>query len=847
MKKPLLKFRMNTRPNFSRGQLVSFAAKYDTICPCAIVSAPRLSKGSPAERRLPAAEGIFLPDDLCEWLTSKLEVNAVLQTSLYGNFPYSLDGSSNLSLLDREEKAMKDSGLLKPEAFQAQLATGLNEVRFIRPRDNASIRKLREDLRLIDQTGLRRRVTILMPIHELANTKTFLSTSQSLLLKPGYANVTQVLLLDGQRITFSNGSSRTTSLLRLAVLTVSSETSGGNLSSPIVKTGDRAPGVTYASQSLWLKKHSAQSIKFLLQKRRAKEILSRLRPVARVAMEGHSMDRHFVPVVATFDSATEADSVVTSVSASQQPVFMAPNFDFYYGDLGVYNVITTCETPASYLYTTLDAKWVYPISHTCYRVGTMMSWTELVQRLSFNSDRITRLSNDEGSCYEPADSDTDRGDPEESPDEVTLRFTGFPTCVSRRALIEALGTYVDEIWLETARFAPDGGALLVTVGSESTVIDKAGDEDGLETAFGPLLVNVTDLPSRSQNNLPDAKEEHQASFGRLLDFFGPVTERNSNERKEEEDEKERGTSETKQAEKKDRERERGEGREKNSGTGISPDSVVCPNWADDTNDTGSNSNDSDGIKERERKSEPFNSKTGLDSGGMATPQPKNSSQNSQDSCFVPDTQNTSPNSQSQKPTVLNNATQPDSPKHTSHETISTRIVEAVEKHLPADSPVLPSAVQDELAGMEDSVLIDLLSSPAAIRNEILGIVEMLSENVCTTEENSPRSSYSDSDRERLMINVANSSHTTLDSFDEGPQVTLRTHDQKIQVLPPSSLTATETDTQTWADLADDRESVDKAARSRSSENDPEESSSPDRKKIRVQPTKTSDASGAGRQ
>ena len=274
MKKPLLQFRMKTRPNFSKGQLVSFAARYDTVCPCGIASTPKFSGDGPADQHLSLpAEGIFLPDGLCEWLASTLEVNATLQAGLYGSFQYSLAGTPNLSLLDREEKAMTDSKLLEPQTVQTQLAKGLNEVRFIRPLDNGSSRKLREDLRLIDRAGLHRRVTVLMPIHELANAETLLSTSQSLLLKPGFVNVTQVLLTNGQRILFTTTNNRTTTFQRLAVISVSSGNDGSN-SPPDVKVAGQAPGVTCASQSLWLKKHSTQSVKFLLQRGKAKEILS---------------------------------------------------------------------------------------------------------------------------------------------------------------------------------------------------------------------------------------------------------------------------------------------------------------------------------------------------------------------------------------------------------------------------------------------------------------------------------------------------------------------------------------------------------------------------------------------
>ena len=62
--------------------------------------------------------------------------------------------------------------------------------------------------------------------------------------------------------------------------------------------------------------------------------MNHLRPVARVVGEAHEMDRHFTPIVATFNTEIEATRLTKQIATSRTPVFMAPALDYYYGDLG---------------------------------------------------------------------------------------------------------------------------------------------------------------------------------------------------------------------------------------------------------------------------------------------------------------------------------------------------------------------------------------------------------------------------------------------------------------------------------------------------------------------------------
>ena len=174
-------------------------------------------------------------------------------------------------------------------------------------------------------------------------------------------------------------------------------------------------------------------------------------------------------------------------------------------------------------------------------------------------------------------------------------------------------------------------------------------------------------------------------------------------------------------------------------------------------------------------------------------------------------------------------------------------------------------MQDQLLNLEEENLKTLFASRAAMRQEILDIVAQLMEHNSTplptasqdkVDRTSARSArtathlpnHQHADKPTLLALsheiITNDTPITTDSSARGHQVTLRMHDKKTQVLPLSPPTASMTDTQTWADLGEDSEGDSSAGSSRS-EN--EESSSPDRKKMRVQPIETDDTSGIGEQ
>ena len=200
---------------------------------------------------------------------------------------------------------------------------------------------------------------------------------------------------------------------------------------------------------------------------------------------------------------------------------MAPAFDFYYGDLEVFNITTVAETPAAVLYPMFEAKWVYPISRTRYRMGTSLTWTHLVRVALDCSDRITKIFNDAGMSFEPAKSVAGNdSDPDEKDlDGTVLKLTGFPPCISRHALIEAVCQFDESTSLDAFQFSSDGQALLVTVDEGSKLAESAENGENLDTAFGEINVQVAKDAVRTHGSSQDAKT-HQESLEHLLGLFG---------------------------------------------------------------------------------------------------------------------------------------------------------------------------------------------------------------------------------------------------------------------------------------------------------------------------------------
>ena len=896
MRRPLLKYRTSNRPNFRQGQMVSFFAKWDMTGPVEIASDPKPSNGSLSEKqRHIHTGGVVLPDPLCEWLSDQ-GVNAIHQAGLHGKFPYVLESQHSLGLLEREEKTMRDSGMLESENLQAQLKQGLHEVRFIRPRDNASIRRLRDDLLQVDQAGLQRWITVLVPVHDLSVCRSFRSTCQTLLLKPGFLNIGQIKLLDRQQLTFPSRGGTSSSFLRLAVIRVSSDTKDGRIS-PAVQTDASAPSTSSASQKLWLKKHSAQAVKFLLRKGKAKEVKDRLRPVARVVDEAHEMDRHFTAIVATFNSETEAVRLTKQVAASKTPVFMAPAFDYYYGDLGVFNVITTSETPASFLYEAFEAEWVYPVSRTRYRFGTHMGWTKLMRVVRASSDRLAEIFSDGGYRFEPK-LDVESESEEEDLDGMLLKLTGFPSCVGRLALTEAIGQFDEDASepLEASYFSNDGRALMVTVNAGGKLADLAGKEEDLNTDFGPIAVQAVGKPLRAP--VQGTKKARHESMNQLLSLFGPLGDVKESEEREDQMSR-RGEYERKSETKKKTELEEDQvsdeitekQREELPHTLENPDSGhQNPKRASNT--LVSQEDGQAGIM-------PSSPNCHTDSGPLGSQPTSDSDSKGQTGQLVPGTQTTQLESPTQHDKralhrvvsmmltpsqmhlhekitntlislpALDRKNLLDNPglmaaklpelvnAHTAEVAVTSQLSMAVAKYLTIDQLYLTDRVLDELHKIDQAELMQICESPDLLRREILNTVDYLSEPWVATAPASPVVTGSISEREKSTTNTP----TTVESASaeagnkHGPPHSASEEQSERQAQVSLSPTLT-TSRQSWAEIGESADEIGSDTEENKSEiscddektttdeDSDSETSSPVRKKLRQRQNQRGDrASG----
>ena len=106
---------------------------------------------------------------------------------------------------------------------------------------------------------------------------------------------------------------------------------------------------------------------------------------------------------------------------------------------------------------------------------------------------------------------------------IVLKLSGFPSCVSRRALIEAVRLLDENASLDAAHFSPDGQALLVTVSEGSKLAESAENGKNLETTFGAIAVQVARDALRTRSYTQDAKAR-QESLECLLGLFGSYEE-----------------------------------------------------------------------------------------------------------------------------------------------------------------------------------------------------------------------------------------------------------------------------------------------------------------------------------
>ena len=486
-RKPLLKVRLSSAPDFIQGQQVRFLASFDSNGPNA-VDAPSLKAFFPSGAKTAHYQhGVSLPEDLCGWLAEKLGVNAILQDSLRGVFDYTPSRTAGMRVLDREEKAIQDKHSIDNPDLQKLLEKGLKEVRYIEAGNRNLVRQLKRDLVEIDQAGLSREVTVLFPVHDLARPKSFYNTAHSKLLDPNFFNVVSVHLLGNQQLEKSMDGVTHRLSLRVAAITVNSLAPRGM---PLPTVLPACVGSIAKSQILWRREQSKQAVKLLIPETVEKKLLPALKRSARVASDDNPLHRAYHPVVATFESQQDASKMSKAIAFSKNPLFMAPLQEFFQKKNNVFNVVTTSATSAAALYDFFQASWCYPISHTNYRFSSSLTWIELVRKMQSEARRghkhYLSLATDGGNFFTLSDSPKRKAAPA-SPSLSTLKVTNFPAYISKAALMSSLrkaGLQCNE-----AYFTQDGGSLLVKVPVESLQQANVEQSRIIDTEFGQVSLS----------------------------------------------------------------------------------------------------------------------------------------------------------------------------------------------------------------------------------------------------------------------------------------------------------------------------------------------------------------------
>lgn len=552
-RKPLLKARLLVQPNFSQGERVTFLATFDGDGPSAIKEHSLKLDCSQAPSPTQKQSGTLIPKGACDWLSKTLGVDAALHQNLRGFFEHSVsptDGQVTGSLLT-EEKVLraKYEGKRTNLEMQAILEAGLHTVQFIDCNDGAAIRQIKNDLMEADSLGLYRRTTILTPIHDLANPKSFYGTMATKLLDPNYLHLISVHLLGNQQLETTKAELSQVVCTRIAAITVDSSIPDGTLPSPI----HHPLGIASKSQKLWRTKAAKQALKMLVPVRDEREILKALRRSARVATEDHPLRRFFHPVVTTFESHDDCEALQKAIKSSTKPLFMAPLHQFFSATNKVFNLTTTKQIPPGPLYEFLEARWCYAISPTRYRFSSLLSWSELVVKLQGlhrgETDTnlrhsIVSLTNGIGDLFTLRQrAESTEATPQFPPTETVL-VSNLPSYVSYSSVLMCLKNL--KIEFSAAHTTKDGKSVIISVPRGSQLLSDAKKGTQMDTDLGPVSISI----AHPNDKGPEILEPHMMrSTSNLQAIFGqgkrnePNKEEDQTEREKKLDEKENKESE----------------------------------------------------------------------------------------------------------------------------------------------------------------------------------------------------------------------------------------------------------------------------------------------------------------
>ena len=336
--------------------------------------------------------------------------------------------------------------------FQQALHQGVTPLLFISDDETSKIRKLREDIKIIQSTGLERTIRVLYPAPPFITAGSIKTAMATMMVNPKCFPITSIRLLDHPgMVTRSLGSSRKQENRRL--LLISMDTKGGLPDFPV--TTDDAPiQPELQSPNNEVRTQLAEHNLMILVKKddsRLPDLKARRPPGCRLFFPKHPCHRTHVCLLLTFEKPHQATQYLKANRNCARPLYMQ-NAATMYHHPGSKTVTTTKSlSPSEWALTGLGD--VFPIHQTKY----LVSAPEISLEGHLTSLNATRMSSGRRplfiealdrsgnvvpltpSTVDSSEHDSkDRQTSQDYPANVELKASGFPIYTPQQTIYDII-------------------------------------------------------------------------------------------------------------------------------------------------------------------------------------------------------------------------------------------------------------------------------------------------------------------------------------------------------------------------------------------------------------------------
>ena len=428
-----------------------------------------------------------------------------------------------------------DTNWADSQAFQTALSDGLSPLLYIHDDDPAKIRKLRRDLRKIQEAGIERTVQILYPAPPMVTADSIKHTMSTQLVNPKRFPVTSILLLDQpSSILMSLGSTQKEVFRRFMVITMCS--SGGDEDFPVHlddQPFDFGASLDAKAREAMLK----HNLLVLAEKedKRLNTLRTRRPPGCRLTVVNHPMRQTYQALQLTFAAPEQVRTYLQANRDCIRPFFMQSATNLHLLKTTI-TVTTTRLVPC--------AEWemsglgdVYPIHQTKYAVHWAPPDTSLEDHLRAVNTKLqtaglpppflqtlTRTGETTSLMHPRADADPadhdliDVADQAHEAGKRTLVAAGFPSYAPEQAILDVVAAWTPnenhaELPVIVAQSSNECAAVF-------TVDNKVASQlVGIHpTPLGPIEVQRREPNAPSHRQQAHRRDSNEAS---LLELFPP--------------------------------------------------------------------------------------------------------------------------------------------------------------------------------------------------------------------------------------------------------------------------------------------------------------------------------------